>query len=174
MIRNSIIILFILLSCSNEKPVVKAIPENIGRMPDQICKDFSMKFIDSMKLKAFLKSPQARIFSKERNTYLDSSVFVEFYSAKSNKRDGYLEADSALIDDNLSNMYAYGNVFVKSDSSGTTLKTNSLEWNQKKRKLYSNDYVEVNSPYEFITGYGFESDENLQNYVIYKVSGKRK
>ena len=44
-----------------------------------------------------------------------------------------------------------------------------MEW--KKRKLFSNQYVKINSPVEIIEGYGFESNQDLSNYKIFKVSG---
>ena len=82
-----------------------------------------------------------------------------------------MNADSAVVFNNSNNMFAYRNVFVWSENSKTSLKTDFLEWNEKKRKLFSNQYVKINSPVEIIEGYGFESNQDLSNYKIFKVSG---
>ena len=66
-------------------------------------------------------------------------------------------------------MIAMGNVVVVSDSNNTTITTSLLKWNNDTRKLTSDRYVKIISPEQEIEGIGFESDETLKNYTIYKV-----
>ncbi len=146
----------------------------VETMPDQISWDFEAIFVDSSFTKAILNAKRARIYNMRRETLLDSGLRVEFMSKTSGKRVSLLTADSARIDDETKNMLAKGNVFVVSDSSHTTLETSLLEWDQKTQKLYSTEYVKIVSPNEVITGIGFESDPNLNNYKIKKVSGVQK
>ena len=40
----------------------------------------------------------------------------------------------------------------------------------KDQKIVSDKFVTIVSPKETIKGYGFESDRNLQNYVIYNIT----
>jgi hypothetical protein len=47
-------------------------------------------------------------------------------------------------------------------------------WDNGSQKLYSTEFVTITSPNEKIQGYGFESDQNLTNYKIFKVSGVKK
>ena len=70
-------------------------------------------------------------------------------------------------------MTAEGGVVVVSDS-GTTVTTEKLYWDNKRRKVHSDLFVRVVSPREIIQGVGFEADENLDNYTIYKTSGSQK
>jgi LPS export ABC transporter protein LptC len=70
-------------------------------------------------------------------------------------------------------MLAKGNVIVVSDSASTKLQTNELHWKQSTRKIHTDAYVKITSPNEIINGWGFESNENLSNYKIYKVTGIR-
>lgn len=175
------IILFILISTfisceiKKENPSEKIIDSvSVETIPDQISWDFEAIFIDSSFTKAILNARRARIYNDRQETLLDSGLKVEFMSKTSGKRVSLLTADSARIDDNTKNMLARGNVFVVADSSNTTLETSLLEWDQKTQKLYSTEYVKIVSPNEVITGIGFESDPNLTNYKIKKVSVEQK
>ena len=85
-----------------------------------------------------------------------------------------MSCDSAEIDDRTKNMLAKGNVLVWSDSSRTKLETSVLHWDNKTQLFYSTEFVTIDSPEEKIQGYGFESDQNLKYYRIFKVSGEQK
>lgn len=161
------------ISCSKESKEVRttfAIDE-VKDGPDQISYDFSVYFMDSSLIKAYLKADRARIYEKQKETKLDSHVVVDFYSKENGKKVSNLSADSVTIDDNTRNMTAMGNVVVVSDSNNTTLTTTLLKWNNETRKLNSDRYVKIISPEQEIEGIGFESDETLKNYTIYKVKG---
>ena len=154
-------------------PMDKLIADIVGEKPDQVSEDFSVVFADSSLEKALLFADRARIYEEKKETLLDSSVKVYFYSKESQKQISTLTADSVLIDDKTKNMKAMGNVIVVSDSTNTTITTTVLNWLNKERKLTSDKYVKIVSPEQEIEGIGFESDEKLQNYTIYKVKGVR-
>lgn len=171
-----IIVLFSLISIScteTEKPVLENKKnEKITEIePDQISYNVSVSFVDSSFTKAILHAGRARVYFSRYETLLDSGVKVEFYSRQSNMRISILTAENARIDDNTRNMLARGNVIVISDSTGSKLETNLLEWNNTTQKIYSTEFVRITSPSEIIEGWGFESDPNLNNYRISKVSG---
>jgi len=169
-------VLSFVFACNDTKQIKKSIKLNqLADMPDQIMHKMKVNFIDSNRVKAILTGNRARIFNDRKETWIDSNVYVEFFSKDGTIKESYLKADSAKIDDRTKNMYAYGNVkVVRIDSGTTTLTTEILEWNQRKRKLYSNEFIRIENPYEIIEGYGFESDQSLNNYKIYKVSGEKK
>ena len=84
-----------------------------------------------------------------------------------------LTAQSATVDDITKNMTARGNCVVVSDS-GTTLTTEVLQWDNRRRKIHSDQFVRIVSPKEILQGYGFEADQNLNDYVIYRISGQKR
>jgi LPS export ABC transporter protein LptC len=143
-------------------------------LPDQISYDVVVKFVDSSFTKAVLKANRARVYQDRFETILDSGVQVEFMSRTSYRRMSLLTADSVRIDDRTKNMLAGGNVHVYSDSTHTTLETTLLEWNNKTQKLYSTEFVKIKSPMERIQGTGFESDQYLNNYTIFRPSGEQR
>jgi lipopolysaccharide export system protein LptC len=171
---NLLLITLLIFSCSNETEKRLVIEEKLSEEPDQTAFNFSTDFIDSNRVKARLSAKRARIFSSHKETLIDTNVHIDFFSKYNNDRVSYLSCDSAMIDDSTKIMYAYGEVFVYSDSSKTTLKTSLLEWNDSTGKLYSPKFVTIENEIEIIEGFGFESDQKLDNYKIYKVNGVKK
>lgn len=141
---------------------------------DQTGWDVEIRFIDTSFTKAKLRAKRTRIFQDRMETILDGGLLVDFYSKSSKGRVSRLTADSAVVDDRTKNMVAYGNVFIIADSSLTTLKTSVLHWNNSTEKIYTTEFVRIESPNEILQGFGFESDLNLTNYRIFKVSGEQK
>ncbi len=139
--------------------------------PEQISHDFEVKFVDSNWVKAKLKAGRGRIYTSRMETLIDNALRLELFSKNSSNVTTWLTADSARIDDNTRDMIAKGKVVVFSDSSQTRLETSVLQWNQAEQKFFSTAFVRITSPSELIEGYGFESDQYLLNYKIFKVSG---
>jgi LPS export ABC transporter protein LptC len=162
-------------SCEEEEKVsTNEMDEHSETLPDQISWDVTVDFIDSSFTKAVLTARKALIYEKRKETILDSGLKVVFFSSKTGKRASVLTADSAKIDDITKDMMAMGNVVVISDSNQTKLETDLLMWKNKDEKLYSTEFVKITSPDEVLKGWGFESDLNLTNYKIFRVSGEAK
>lgn len=69
-------------------------------------------------------------------------------------------------------MWAFGSVRVESDSTGARLTTTWLQWDNRNRKLRTNAFVRIERPGELVEGgQGFESDEYLKHYTIFRVRG---
>ncbi|MGB9772249.1 MAG: LPS export ABC transporter periplasmic protein LptC [Candidatus Kapaibacteriota bacterium] len=170
-----LILIFLVFACAEEreKRFQNEVKIKLEQMPDEFAKDVVVEFLDSTLLKAKLWAKIGKVFYSRGETWLYDSLRVEFYK-RNGKRQSVLTADSARINDKTKDMYAYGNVVVVADSPKTTLKTTFLEWRNRSQKLYSNEYIEITTPEEEIRGYGFESDLNLTNYKVYRVSGVRK
>jgi LPS export ABC transporter protein LptC len=74
------------------------------------------------------------------------------------------------VDEATNNLEATGNVVVTSDS-GVVVVTNKLFWDNARQKIFSDAFVKITSPTEQLQGQGFESDQNLKNYRIFKATG---
>lgn len=158
-------------NCKNNETKMQNIQSTTQeKLPDQICYNLDIAFIDSSNTKATVKAKRAKVFADSNKTFLDSGVFVQFFN-EFGKKTGNLTAKNVEINDLTKDMFATGNVVVISDSSKTKLQTNELEWKNNTKKIYSNVYVKITSPNEIIEGFGLESDEKLNNYKIFKVTG---
>jgi LPS export ABC transporter protein LptC len=107
------------------------------------------------------------MFEKQKITLLDG-VKIDFYD-KEQKKKSFLTSLRGKVDDVTQNMYAIDSVVAKNDS-GVVLRTNELMWRNKDQKITSDKFVKITSPKETIEGYGFESDQHLDNYVIFNVT----
>jgi LPS export ABC transporter protein LptC len=162
--------------CGKSEVVPKKLKDtlDVSQIPDQKSWDVEVLFFDSSRTKAVLQANRARIYNDRMETLLDGGLKVEFMSKETGRRVSVLTADSARIDDKTRDMLARGNVVVVSDSTGTRLETELLEWNNETRKLYSTEFVTITTPSERLQGYGFESDQTLTNYTIKRVRGEQR
>ncbi|HSP88292.1 MAG TPA: LPS export ABC transporter periplasmic protein LptC [Ignavibacteriaceae bacterium] len=160
--------LLIVTSCSDEKIKPLIDPSlKIEELPAQESWDATVFFSDSGKTTAVLKAGHLRMFSERKETLLDNGIQVDFYSEDEIKTTT-LTAKRGRVDDATRDLYANENVVVKSDS--TTIETDELKWRNSDKKIVSDKFVTIISPKEKIQGYGFESDQHLQNYVIYNIT----
>jgi hypothetical protein len=51
------------------------------------------------------------------------------------------------------------------------METNTLNWDNTRELIHTKDYIVIKTTKETIRGYGFESNLDLTDYKIYKVSG---
>ena len=80
-----------------------------------------------------------------------------------------LTSKRGKVDENTSNLYAMDSVVTVSDS-GIVVTTEEIMWRHEDKKIISDKFVTIVSPKEIIQGYGFESDQHLQNYIIYNIT----
>lgn len=167
---------FAILACNNKSGAKPKVLDSIdySLSPDQISNNFDVTFVDSSWVKARLRAGRARIYQSRYETLIDKGLKLDLYDKNSLYVSTWLTADSARIDDRTRDMLARGHITVYSDSSKTKLETELLQWDQKGQKFFSSEFVRITSPMETIEGYGFESDQYLLNYKIFKVSGVKR
>ena len=138
-------------------------------LPAQESWNTTITFTDSGIVKAVVKAGHISAYEHTRITQLDSSVRVDFFDEKGN-HSSVLTSRRAQVDEGTNNLEAIGNVIVKSDS-GVIVETEKLFWDNPRERIHSQEFVRITSPKEKLQGIGFESDQQLRNYKIFKVSG---
>ncbi len=162
----SITFLFQFCSTKRVKPSVDT-NLNIEELPSQESWNSVVTFTDSGKTKAVLWAGHLRKYNEKRETLLDQNIKVDFYDQKE-VHTTTLTSKNGRVDESTNNLFAKDSVVVYSDS--VTIKTEEMMWRNKDRKIVSDKFVKVISPKEVIEGYGFESDQSLRNYIIYKIT----
>ncbi len=158
------------ISCNSDKiEPVKTDFVSSDSIPSQESYHPTVTFSDSGKVKAILVAGRIRVYSKFNYTLIDSSAKVDFY--KNGVYSSTLTGKRGKIYDVSKDVEVYDSVKLVS-SDGSVLTTNKLYWVNKTQRIKSDDFVHITTKAEDIKGYGFESDQNLKNYVIYKVSGE--
>lgn len=159
----------LLAGCEDEKVQPATVKEARHReIPAQESWNSTVQFSDSGRVKALLTAGHLQMMAAHAETELDSSIKVEFFN-RTGKISTTLTARRGKVDDRSKYLYAYENVVVKNDS-GVTLNTEELVWNNDKERITTDKFVTIISKYEKIQGYGFESDQFLRNYVIYRIT----
>ncbi|HAL55530.1 MAG TPA: LPS export ABC transporter periplasmic protein LptC [Bacteroidetes bacterium] len=139
-------------------------------LPQQESWNSEIVLSDSGKLKAIVHAGYIRKFDFPREILLSEKVTVFFYG-ELGKRTSVLTAKEGKVDELTNNLDAYGNVVVVSEDS-TRLQTETLYWDNKRQMIHTPEYVLITSPKEKVQGRGFESDQQLRNYRIFKATGE--
>ncbi len=164
-----IIIWLFIYGCTREKvePTVN-VQLTAEEIPDQESWNSTIFFTDSGRTRAILIAGHLRVFSRNKETLLDSNIRVEFYNNEE-IHTTTLTAKRGRVDELTNNLYAIDSVVAVNDS-GIVITSDEMMWRNKDRKIVSEKYVTIVSPKEKIEGYGFESDQNLRNYIIYNIT----
>lgn len=162
------------LGCTDPDQPIYRRPNTTQRPPAHVSFDLRVVFTDSTHTRAIMRAAEARVFDDRQQTELRDTLTVEFFSQLTGKRLARLSADSAVIDDRTKNMTAYGDVRIWSDSSRTSLQTSLLYWDQSRQRVSTTAFVRIVSPTETIQGTGFESDQYLTSYTMYRVQGEHR
>ncbi|MFZ1322803.1 MAG: LPS export ABC transporter periplasmic protein LptC [Ignavibacteria bacterium] len=172
MSKPSTLFIFLILticiySCEDKfKPATNNSESN--DMPTQESWNSTVVFSDSGNIRAVLTAGHIAVFTTKGFTLIDSGAKVEFY--KEGEIVSVLTGLRGRIDDKTKDIEISDSVTVV-NTEGSQLKTEKLIWKNSEQKVYSDEFVKITTPDETIEGTGFESDQNLKNYKIYKVSG---
>ena len=169
--RISLIVLisFLLFQFCSSKRVEPSVDFNVKteELPSQESWNSTVTFSDSGKIKAILWTGHLRKYDEKNETLLDENLKVDFYNPEQVKA-STLTSIKGRVDERTNDFYAIDSVVAYNDS--VTIKTQEMMWRNKDRKIISDKFVTLSTPQEKIQGYGFESDQNLRNYVIYNIT----
>jgi LPS export ABC transporter protein LptC len=84
--------------------------------------------------------------------------------------DASIKADTAYYYEKKKLWELRSNVQIQSQR-GDKFETELLYWNEKEEKIFSDKYIRISQEDKIITGYGFESDQNLTEYQIKNTTG---
>lgn len=164
-----ILIPVLMFSCIGEKirPHVNLTMEE-ENIPVQESWDSKVIFTENGILKGILYTDHLRAFNDPKEKLLDGVRF-EFYNEEG-KKTSQLTSKHGRIDELTQDMYAIDSVVAINDSSNIKLETDELMWRKKDEKIISDKFVRITSDEEIIEGYGFESDQQIKNYIIRNVT----
>ena len=162
-----VLIILFLCGCENKFAPPKTNLKS-GEIPDQESWNSSVSFSDSGKVKAILRAGHISVYNTKGLTYIDSSAKVDFY--KNSIIVSTLTGKRGKVIDATKDIEIYDSVIVQ-NNEGNILKTSKLFWNNKLQRVSSDAKVRITTPKEDIEGIGFESDQDLKDYTIYKVTG---
>jgi len=133
------------------------------RFPDQEARDFTLTETSEGKKNWTLWASYAAMYN-DRNLVDARSIRIEFFDSKG-MRYSTLVADQGLVDQRTNNLEAVGKVRLVTET-GVRMETDSLRWINNAQKIVSDAFVRVTRKQDVVTGYGFESDPNLDHFHL--------
>ena len=165
-------VMFILFSaCSGKnKNLADAISEN-DTLPSMTSLGVTTLISDSGITRYKIVTEEWTIFDKKNPPYwaFEKGVYLEKFDTLFNI-DASIKADTAYYYEKKKLWELRSNVQIQSQR-GDKFETELLFWNEKEEKVYSDKYIRISQEDKVITGYGFESDQNLTEYQIKNTTG---
>ncbi|MCX6134093.1 MAG: LPS export ABC transporter periplasmic protein LptC [Ignavibacteriales bacterium] len=139
-------------------------------IPQQESWNSTIVVSDSGHIQARILAGYIQKYDGPQETQMSDGITVFFYNDVG-KQTSVMTARTGKVNEQTYSIEAEGDVLVVSDDS-TKLRTERLFWDNKHKLVHTNDYVSVTSPRENVQGRGFESDQRLRNYRIFKVTAQ--
>lgn len=163
---------FVVYSCKSNLGVADSI--DIDETPVQTVDDMFVVQSENGILQMRMEAKLMERYDRDTMSY---ELFPEGFAVYGYNEEGLLEteitSDNAkheqFEEDDMETWQAFGNVVVKNIIKKEVMETDTLYWDRKNGKIYTDCYVKMYSPDGFIQGYGMESDERARNTVILKV-----
>ncbi len=159
-------------SCRQE---VEANPFDMEKIPSQTVEDMAVVQSENGAVKMRMTAPLLQHFSYVKDGRAQEyDYYPEGISVKAYTADGALEttitADEAkhITTRGSETWMAYGNVVVTNLIKEEKMESDTMYWDQDKKKIYTNCYVRITSHNGMMQGYGMESDERARNSEILK------
>jgi LPS export ABC transporter protein LptC len=152
-------------ACENDMEQIKTFtsPEN---QPVLEAENFETLSTDSGQIRYLMKTPKLLKFENDGNSYFEFPQGIELTEYDKNENVTFsITADYARQYEKEKKWEAKNNV-VATNEKGDTLKTELLYWEEETQKIYTDEFVRIIRPDQIITGIGFESDQNLDNWKI--------
>lgn len=170
-VGQAIIMLLLFPACSTkEKKLGEAILER-DSLPGMTTLGVSTLISDSGITRYRLDAEEWLIYDKKNPPYwaFEKGVYLEKFDSVFNV-DASIKADTAYYYERKKLWELRSNVFIK-NQKGEKFETELLFWNQNTQKVYSDKYIRIEQEDKIITGYGFESNQQMTKYVIHNSEG---
>ena len=161
-----IIVIVLFCACGNQKSL-EDMQDYEG--PNGILKDVKTLLSDSGIVRIRLTAP-TQIDETNGNQTFPDGIQVEFFQ-KDGTISSVLTANEGKFD-RLTQIYtAIGNVVVVNTVEEEQLKTELLNWDPEKKRVYTDKFVTIETEDELLQGEGLEASQDFSVYRILKPRG---
>ena len=165
-------VMFVLFpACSgNNKNLAEAISEN-DTLPSMTSLGVTTLISDSGITRYKIVAEEWLVHDKKNPPYwaFEKGVYLEKFDTLF-RIDASIKADTAYYYDKKKLWELKGNVQILSQK-GDKFQTDLLFWDEKKEKVYSDKYIQIEQEDKTLRGYGFESNQDLTEYEIKNTTG---
>ena len=163
--------LLIFYSCKPNKPEEIRQLTNIEELPSMTIESLTTTITDSGKIKYSFITPEMKQFDKREKPAIEFNKGLHLIIFdKEQKIDAQIKSKKAIYHES-DKLWELSNDVEAVNTTGEVINTELLFWDMKKKTVYSDKFIKITTDTEIITGYGFESDERMENYKIKNISG---
>ena len=170
MIATAAAVAFVVYSCKGK--LAEADSLILEETPVQVVDNMFIVHSENGKIQLRMEADLMERYDKDTVSY---ELFPEGFAVYGYTNDELLETE--IVSDNARHLKykdgrekwaAFGNIVVRNLIKQEVMETDTLYWDQKNEKIFTDCYVRMYSPDGFMQGYGMESDQRARNSIILK------
>ena len=165
-------VMFVLFpSCAGKnKNLADAVSKN-DTLPSMTSRGVTTLISDSGITRYKIVTEEWIIYDKKEPPYwaFEKGVYLEKFDTLF-RVDASIKADTAYYHEKKKLWELRGHVQILSQR-GDRFQTDLLFWDEKKEKVYSDKFIQIEQEDKIIKGYGFESNQDLSEYEIKNTTG---
>ena len=158
-------------ACSGPKNEVVKGFEDASEVPTLRTLDVMTLISDSGVTRYRINAPEWLMYenAQEPYWYFPRGLHVEKFDSVF-ATEALIQGDTAIYFKNKQLWRLDRNVRIENTKEEVFL-TSQIFWDQRKREIYSDSFIHIETPDEVIEGYGFTSNEQMTRYKIRRTSG---
>lgn len=162
--------LFLLSACRDKQPMTGAIT-NRDSVPMMTTRDVSSYVSDSGVVRYKIITEEWKVFDRlsPSRWSFEQGIYLERFDDSLNI-EAIIQADTAYYYDKEELWELRGDVHIE-NIQDEQFDTQLLFWNQKTKRVYSDQYIHIRQQTRIITGVGFTSNQEFTEYTIKRTQG---
>ena len=166
----TVMFLFLPACGSKEKPRAAAVDKK-DSLPDMKTTGVTTLISDSGTIRYKIITEEWLIYNQRNPPFwaFEKGIYLEKFDSVFHV-DASIKADTAYYYEPKKLWELRGNVHIQ-NQQGDKFDTELLFWDQTKEKIYSDKYIRIEQIDKILTGYGFESNQQLTAYQIFNNTG---
>jgi LPS export ABC transporter protein LptC len=164
-------LMFLPAACTSDKPEYVSRFKDRAAVAGMFSDSVTTLISDSGRIRYRVVTEVWKIYDKAADPYwyFPKKIYFERFN-DSLKTESLVQADTARY-------YTRRKLWVLRKKvklvnlKGETFETALLYWDQRQQRIYSDSFIRIEQNNQVLTGYGFESNESLTKYNIFKPEG---
>ncbi|PWE01419.1 LPS export ABC transporter periplasmic protein LptC [Marinilabilia rubra] len=164
-------VLFFSGACQSNKPSeIKAVVDE-ENFPSLAVNDLETVITDSGRVAYRFISPEMNKYDNRQEPYTEfpRGLHLIVYN-KQEEIDAQIKSRYAIYHEK-DELWELQNNVEAVNFKNEVINTEQLFWDAREHRIFSDEFIKITTDQEILTGYGFESDESLENYTIKNISG---
>lgn len=158
-------------SCNGQDKNLASAVDEKDSLPDMHSTDVVSYVSDSGMIRYKIVTDEWLVFSKKNPPYwaFEKGLYLEKFDTLF-RVDASVKADTAYYYEKKETWELRGNVHIQ-NQLGDKFDTQLLFWDQSKKRIYSDRFIRIEQTDKILTGYGFDSNQEMTEYEIFTPTG---